>query len=115
MFYKGINLDYDSWKTMCAKFPRVKVYSMVEDPNVNDKEDIFYFYGDVNMRNVVEYINSSIYSRHRENMQYYIYPKIPHWKTFKKVLVDSKEYGYIGVFVVKDINIGEELLCYYNF
>ena len=35
MFYKGIKLDYDSWKTMCANNPRVKVYSMVEDPNVD--------------------------------------------------------------------------------
>ena len=35
IFYKGIKIDYDSWKTMCANNPRVKVYSMVEDPNVD--------------------------------------------------------------------------------
>ena len=76
MFYTGIKLDYDSWKSMCEKCPRVKVYSMVEDPNVKKKEDLFYFYGGVNMGNAARYINSSIYCRHRENVQYELYPRI---------------------------------------
>ena len=83
------------------------VYSMVEDPTVKKKKDLFYFYGDVNMGNVAGYINSSIYCRHRENVQYELYPRIPPWKIFKQALVDSKEYGYIGVHATKNINIGE--------
>ena len=77
MFYTGIKLDHDSWKSMCVKSPRVNVYSMDEDPNVKNKENLFYFYKDVNMGNVAGYINSSIYCRHRENMQYELYPRIP--------------------------------------
>ena len=115
MYYTGIKLDYDSWKIMCAKNPRVKVYSMVEDPKVDKYEDLFYFYGDVNMGNVAGYINSSINCRNRENAEYELYPGIPPWRTFKQDLVDSKEYGHIGVRATKDINIGEELLCYYSF
>ncbi|MCO5611841.1 hypothetical protein L7F22_066100 [Adiantum nelumboides] len=46
MYYIGIKLDYDSWKTMCAKNPRVKMYSIVEDPNVDKDEDLLYVYGD---------------------------------------------------------------------
>ena len=115
MYYTSIKLDYDSWKAMCAKNPRVKMYSMVEDPNVDKDEDLFYVYGDVNMGNVAGYINSSIYCRHRENVEYELYPGIPPWKTFKQDLVNSKEYGYVGIHATKDINIGEELLCYYSF
>ena len=73
MYYTGIKLDYDSWKTMCAKNPRVKMYSIVEDPNVDMDEDLFYVYGDVKMGNVAGYINSSIYCRHRENVEYELY------------------------------------------
>ncbi|MCO5552457.1 hypothetical protein L7F22_005969 [Adiantum nelumboides] len=115
MYYIGIKLDYDSWKTMCAKNPRVKMYSIVEDPNVDKDEDLLYVYGDVNMGNVAGYINSSIYCRHRENVEYQLYPGISPWKTFKKDLVDSKDFGYIGIHATRNINIGEELLCYYNF
>ncbi|MCO5590770.1 hypothetical protein L7F22_044745 [Adiantum nelumboides] len=115
MYYIGIKLDYDSWKTMCAKNPRVKMYSIVEDPNVDKDEDLLYVYGDVNMGNVAGYINSSIYCRHRENVEYQLYPGISPWKTFKQDLVDSKEFGYIGIHATRNINIGEELLCYYNF
>ncbi|MCO5567907.1 hypothetical protein L7F22_021603 [Adiantum nelumboides] len=115
MYYIGIKLDYDSWKTMCAKNPRVKVYSIVEDPNVDKDEDLLYVYGDVNMGNVAGYINSSIYYRHRENVEYQLYPGISPWKTFKQDLVDSKEFGYIGIHATRNINIREELLCYYNF
>ncbi|MCO5550976.1 hypothetical protein L7F22_004471 [Adiantum nelumboides] len=115
MYYIGIKLDYDSWKTMCAKNPRVKMYSIVEEPNVDKDEDLLYVYGDVNMENVAGYINSSIYYRHRENVEYQLYPGISPWKTFKQVLVDSKEFGYIGIHATRNINIGEELLCYYNF
>ncbi len=115
MYYTSIKLDYDSWKTMCAKNPRVKMYSIVEDPNVDTDEDLFYVYGDVNMGNVAGYINSSIYCRHRENVEYELYPGIPPWKIFKQDLVNSKEFGHIGLRATKDINIGEELLCYYNF
>ena len=82
MFYKGIKLDYDSWKTMCANNPRVKVYSMVEDPNVDKQEDLFYIYGDVTMGNISGYINSSITCRQKENVEYELYPGIPPWKTF---------------------------------
>ena len=115
MYYTGIKLDYDSWKIMCAKNPRVKVYSIVEDPNVDKDEDLFYFHGDVDMGNVAGYISSSIYCRNRENVEYELYPGIPPWRTFKHDLVDGKEYGHIGVRVIKDIGIGEELLCYYSF
>lgn len=115
MYYTGIKLDYDSWKIMCTKTPRVRVYSMVEDPKVDKDEDLFYFYGDVNMGNVAGYINSSINCKNRENAEYELYPGIPPWRTFKQDLVDSKEYGHIGVRATKDINIGEELLCYYSF
>ncbi|MCO5569843.1 hypothetical protein L7F22_023557 [Adiantum nelumboides] len=115
MYYIGIKLDYDSWKTMCAKNPRVKMYSIVEDPNVDKDEDLLYVYGDVNMGNVAGYINSSIYCRHRENVEYQLYPGISPWKTFKQDLVDSKAFGYIGIHATRNINIGEELLCYYNF
>ncbi|MCO5599579.1 hypothetical protein L7F22_053685 [Adiantum nelumboides] len=115
MYYIGIKLDYDSWKTMCAKNPSVKMYSIVEDPNVDKDEDLLYVYGDVNMGNVAGYINSSIYCRHRENVEYQLYPGISPWKTFKQDLVDSKEFGYIGIHATRNINIGEELLCYYNF
>ncbi|MCO5550977.1 hypothetical protein L7F22_004472 [Adiantum nelumboides] len=115
MYYIGIKLDYDSWKTMCAKNPRVKMYSIVEEPNVDKDEDLLYVYGDVNMENVAGYINSSIYYRHRENVEYQLYPGISPWKTFKQDLVDSKEFGYIGIHATRNINIGEELLCYYNF
>ena len=115
MYYTGIKLDYDSWKIMCAKDPRVKMYSIVEDPFVDKDEDLFYFYGDTNMGNVAGYINSSIYCRHRENVEYELYPGIPPWKTFKQDQVDSREYGHIGIRATKDISIGEELLCYYSF
>ena len=92
-----------------------KSEGVINDPNVKKKEDVFYFYGDINMANVVGCINSSIYCRHRENVQYELYPGIPPQKTFNQVLVDSREYGYIGIHATKDINIGEELLCYYIF
>ena len=115
MFYKGIKLDYDSWKTMCANNPRVNVYSMVEDPNVDKQEDLFYIYGDVTMGNIAGYINSSITCRQKENVEYELYPRIPPWKTFQQELVDGKEYGHIGICAIKNINIGEELLCYYSF
>ena len=115
MYYTGLKLDYDSWKLMCIKNPRVKVYSIVEDPNVDKDEDHYYFYGDVNMGNVAGYINSSIYCRDRENVEYELYPGIPPWKTFEHDLVDGKEYGHIGIRASKDIHIGEELLCYYSF
>lgn len=115
MYYTGIKLDYDSWKNMCANNPRVKVYSMVEDPTVQKNEDLSYLYGDVNMGNVAGYINSSIYCRHKENVEYEFFPGLPPWKTFKQDVVDSKEYGYIGIRATKDINVGEELLCFYKF
>ena len=83
MFYKVIKLDYNSWKTMCANNPRVKVYSMVEDPNVDKQEDLFYIYGDVTMGNIAGYINSSITCRQKENVEYELYPGIPPWKTFQ--------------------------------
>ena len=70
---------------------------MVEDPTISKNEDLFYFYGDVNMGNVAGYINSSIHCMHRENVEYEFYPGIPPWKNFEDGLIDNKEYGYIGV------------------
>lgn len=115
LYYTGLKLDYHSWIRLCAKNPRVKVYSIVEDPKVDKVDDLFYFYGDVNMGNVAGYINSSIHCRYRENVEYVLYPEIPPWKTFKGELIDGKEFGHIGIRALKDITIGEELLCYYEF
>ena len=103
MYYTGIKLDYDSWKIMCAKNPRVKVYSMVEDPTIQRNKDLFYFYGDINVGNIAQYINNSIYCRHKENVKYQLYPTTP---PCKQDIVDSKEYGYIGIYAIKGIRIG---------
>ena len=43
---------------------------MVEDPNVNKQEDVFYIYGDVTMGNIASYINSYITCRQKENVDY---------------------------------------------
>lgn len=83
---------------------RLRTIGLTKDKN------LFYFHGDVNMGNVVGYINSSINCKNRENAEYGLldYPIIPPWRNFKHDLVGSKEYGHIAIHATKDINIREE-------
>lgn len=115
LYYFGVKLDHHSWKEMCSKNPRVKMYSIVEDPTIENLDDLFYIYGDVNMGNVAGYINSSISCKDSENVEYVFYPEVPPWNISKRSIVNHIEIGYIGICALKDINVGEELLCYYEF
>ena len=56
-------------------------------------DDLYYFYGEVNMGNVARYINSSIYYRGKENKEYELYPRGPTLEAFEHDLAHGKEYG----------------------
>lgn len=110
--YNGPRYKYKTWSKLCTYLPRMKMYTIYEDPKVEPKKDRMMIVGDVNYGNIAGYINSSKKFNDKTNACWEYDPSLPPWKS-KASSVD--DYGYIATVCTVDMYPGDELFIEYDY
>lgn len=112
--YGGPRYKLQHWKQLCAFYPRMKTYALVEnDMRGVPESEIRIIMGDVEEGNVAGYINSSIFNKALTNVKWEYVPFLKPWRSQNST--NPRDYGFVATIATKDIEAGSELFTEYPF